>query len=80
MIDLHDLPNHPMWTIGLCAVWAWVSITLVVRVWMVHRRARFSKKFLWSFALLVPLFGWVFYGGCFQVPDYHHSPIPPSET
>ena len=69
MNDFPDLRNHPVLLIVLCAVWAWVSITLVIRLWLVHRSASFLKKFLWSLMLLVPVFGWMLYGGSFQTPQ-----------
>lgn len=78
MADLRNFGDHPFLLIVLCALWAWVSITLVVRLWLVHRKATFVKKFLWSLMLLVPLFGWMFYGGFFQTPGYHNIPAPES--
>ena len=69
MDDLHDLWNHPVLLIVICAIWAWVSITLVIRLWLMHRRASFVKKFLWSLMLLVPVFGWMCYGGFFRAPE-----------
>ena len=73
MYDLRDLGNHPIPLIVLGAIWAWVSITLVIRLRLVHRAASFTKKFLWSLMLLVPVFGWMFYAGLFQSPDYHNA-------
>ena len=78
MFDLRDLRSHPVLLIVLCALWAWVSLTLVIRLWLVHRRASFTKKFLWSLMLLVPIFGWLYYGGFFQVPDRHGIPATES--
>ena len=78
MYDLHDLRNHPVLLIVLCAIWAWVSITLVIRLWLVHRAASFAKKIFWSLMLMVPVFGWMSYGGFFQVPDRHDMPAPDS--
>ena len=78
MYYLDDLLNHPVLLIALCAIWAWVSIALVIRLWLVHWRASFVKKFLWSLMLLVPVFGWMFYGGFFQPPGFHNTPA--SET
>ena len=78
MYDLRDLGNHPFLLIVLCAIWTWVSITLVIRLWLVHRAASFAKKFLWSLMLLVPVFGWMCYGGLFQPPGYHNTPAPDS--
>ena len=63
-----DLRLHPVLVIVLCALWAWVSITLVIRLWLAHRRAGFVKKLLWSLMLLVPVFGWMCYGAFFQAP------------
>lgn len=73
MDDLRDLGNHPFLLIVLCAIWAWVSTTLVIRLWLVHRAASFTKKLLWSLMLLVPVFGWMCYAALFQSPDYHNT-------
>jgi hypothetical protein len=43
---------------------AWISISLIGRMWLRNRQASFLKKMGWSLILCVPLFGWLFYGGC----------------
>ena len=78
MNDIPDLRSYPILLIVLCALWAWVSITLVIRLWLAHRTPSFTKKFLWSLMLLVPVFGWMFYGAFFQVPGYHNIPASDS--
>jgi hypothetical protein len=51
------LSHHPVIGISLAGFCLWVSVSLIVRMWLVHRRVSFLKKFLWSFMLLIPLFG-----------------------
>jgi len=43
-----------------------ISIWCAVGLW--RCRASFSKKFLWTLVLLVPVLGPVFYGGMFELP------------
>ena len=76
MFDLQNLRDHPVLLIVLSAIWAWVSSTLILRMWLVHRRASFMKKFFWSLILLVPFFGGMFYAGLFQVPGPHGIAAP----
>ncbi|MES2572349.1 MAG: hypothetical protein V4710_20130, partial [Verrucomicrobiota bacterium] len=47
--------------------------SLIIRMWFIHRNARFLKKLLWSVALLIPLFGWLFYAGLFQPLGYNED-------
>jgi len=53
-----------------------VSLYLVGVLWLRHRKDRFLKKFLWSFILLFPVFGWVFYGAFYQTLT--SGDVPPS--
>jgi hypothetical protein len=46
----------------------------MLHLWLVHRRESFVRKFFWSFVLLFPLLGWLFYAGCFQIPDVTDTP------
>jgi predicted tellurium resistance membrane protein TerC len=75
---LAQLARHPRVALAVGAFCLWVGVSLILRMWFIHRRESFMKKFLWSFMLLVPLFGWLFYAGCFQIPDYTSNPCPPS--
>jgi hypothetical protein len=56
---------HPVATIWIAAFCLWVSIAFIIRLWFVHRTTSTLKKLMWSFILLIPLFGWLAYGGCF---------------
>jgi hypothetical protein len=47
------------------AVCLGISATLILHMWCVHVRDGFLKKCFWSLILLVPVLGWVFYGGCY---------------
>ena len=59
--------------ISLGAFCLWVSLCLLLHLWLA-RRAPLTKKLYWSFIILIPFIGWVLYGGCFQVPGYNSSP------
>ncbi len=71
------IAHHPIPTLCLAGLLLWVSISLILRMWIVHRQASLWKKLRWSFVLLVPLFGWLLYGGFFRVPSYTDVPAPP---
>ena len=61
--------DHPQLTAVLVALCLWISACLIIRMWLVHRRARFAKKLCWSITLLVPLFGWLMYAAFFTIPS-----------
>ena len=71
------LASHPRAAIGIGAFCLWISVSLILHLWFVHRRESFAKKVLWSFVLLFPLLGWLFYAGCFRIPDPSNNPPPP---
>jgi hypothetical protein len=70
------LLRHP--TVEICAgaFCLWISFSLILRMWFIHRNAPFLKKFLWSFILLIPLFGWFCYAALFHDPGYNKNQSP----
>lgn len=68
--------HHIVAVICLAAFCLWVSISLILRMWIIHRRATFLKKILWSFTLLIPIFGWLCYAGLFRVPNFTDVECP----
>jgi hypothetical protein len=50
--------------IGLFCMW--LSLSLVIRLWLVHKQDSFPKRLLWSFVLCVPFFGWLLYGAFYS--------------
>jgi len=68
------ISQHPRATVWICALCLWISVVLILRVWLVHRRTQLGKKVIWSLILLVPLFGWIAYAGFFSMPDTTNTP------
>jgi hypothetical protein len=52
-------------TAGICA---FVSLSLIARLWVLHRRAPTMSKILWSIVLLLPVFGWLFFAAFYRAP------------
>jgi hypothetical protein len=50
---------------GICA---FVSLSLITRLWVLHRRARTMSKIVWSVVLLLPVFGWLFFAAFYRAP------------
>jgi hypothetical protein len=48
-----------------------ISVLLIVRLWRNRRRMSVLSRCFWSVVLLVPLFGWLFYGFVVTDPDEH---------
>jgi hypothetical protein len=77
---LARLASHPRAALAIGAFCLWISVSLMLHMWFVHRRESRMKKLVWSFLLLLPLFGWLLYAGCFRIPDYSDTPCPPSDA
>jgi hypothetical protein len=60
---------HPTSSIIIFASSVFVSLCLIARLWVVHRTDSILAKALWSIVLLIPLLGWIFYGGFYHPPD-----------
>ena len=54
----------------LClAVCVFVSVCLIAQLWVTRRRDSTLRKIFWSLVLLVPIVGWIFYGGFYRPPE-----------
>jgi uncharacterized membrane protein len=60
---------HRSIAIAAAALWAFVSLCLIARLWVFHRRAGTISKLVWSIVLLIPLFGWLFFAAFHRVPE-----------
>ena len=58
------------WRVGLIAgaVCLAISLCLVARLWIVDRRAGVASRLAWSFVLLLPIFGWLFFAAFYCPP------------
>jgi hypothetical protein len=63
------LVAHRAFGIALLALWAFVSLCMVARVWVLHRRERVLTKLVWSLILLLPLLGWLFFAAFYRPPE-----------
>jgi hypothetical protein len=60
---------HRAIAIAVAALWAFVSLCMIGRLWLLHRRDRVFTKVVWSLVLLVPLFGWLFFAAFYRPPE-----------
>lgn len=72
------LTEHPRSGVWIAALCLWISVSLIIRMWFLHRDVSALRKMVWSLILLVPLLGWLFYAGGFRIPEVTDIPIPPS--
>jgi bacteriorhodopsin len=70
------LSEHPRIAVYIAGFCLWISVCLIIRIWIIHRRTRFIRKVIWSFIVLVPFFGWLAYCGCFTPLDSINTPCP----
>jgi len=68
------LAGHQTGAICVGAFCLWVSLCLILRLWLLHRGAAFGRKLVWSAILFIPLFGWILYAGFFQTPEVSEIP------
>jgi hypothetical protein len=58
--------GHPRVAVAVGAICLWISISLIIRLWIVHSKIAMLKKLKWSCILLIPFFGWIAYAGFFN--------------
>lgn len=51
------------------ALWTFVSLCMIARLWVLHKRDGVYGKLVWSVVLLIPLFGWLFFGAFYRSPE-----------
>jgi hypothetical protein len=77
MIEPAQLQHqHPILLIVIVGVCIWITLSLIVRMWFIHRRVALATKLFWSVVLLIPLFGWIFYAAVFRPPTVSESRAP----
>jgi len=66
--------QHPVAALCIAAFCLCVSVCLILRLWLIHRRTPLHRRLFWSLVLLIPLFGWLAYAGFFHIPSPNGSP------
>jgi hypothetical protein len=64
----------PPLTIAAATISGLISAALILSLWVRYRYDHLLKRLLWSLVLLVPVIGWVFYGGLYRPP-----PVQPKD-
>jgi uncharacterized membrane protein len=65
--QLREYAHHHVALVVIIALCAWISLSMIVRMWLRYRSDSFLKKLGWTLVLCVPLFGWLFFCG-FYLP------------
>jgi hypothetical protein len=63
---------------ALILVWIWISLSMIIRMWLKYRKDPLFKKLGWSIILCIPCFGWLFYGAFYSPLGENSTPISPS--
>ena len=72
-----------MWspvTVAAATVAGLISAALILSLWVRHRRDTILKRLGWSLVLLVPVIGWVLYGGLYRPPPVQPKDMRAQET
>jgi bacteriorhodopsin len=70
-MHFREYAHHHLVGVLFFAFCAWVSISLIILLWLKHRSDPFFKRLFWSFVLCIPIFGWIAYGA-------FYTPLPPN--
>ena len=57
-----------------------ISAALILSLWVCYRRDTILKRLGWSLVLLVPVIGWVLYGGLYRPPPVQPKDMRAQET
>lgn len=72
-----------MWTpvtIAAATLSGLISAVLILTLWVRYRHDHVLKRLGWSLVLLVPVIGWVFYGGLYRPPPIQPKDMRAQET
>jgi len=67
MIDL--LMAHQALGVIAIAACVFVSLCLIARLWVLRRSESVLSRLVWSFVLLLPILGWLFYAAFYRAPE-----------
>jgi hypothetical protein len=70
------ISTHRVFVAAACGITLWISLSLILQMWLLHRQSGTVKKLFWSIVLLIPFAGWVAYGAWFDAPDIHNNRCP----
>ncbi len=78
-MHFHDYARHHVAGVVIFAFCAWLSLSLIIRLWLKDRNASWIKKLVWSIVLLIPFGGWIAYGA-FYTPLSENDVKTPLNT
>ncbi len=70
------IATNPTATAIVAGICLWISLCLIVRLWATRRTDPALRKLVWSAVLLLPLFGWLFYGAFYRPPARQEGALP----
>jgi len=68
--------QHGVWLPCLEIVALWISLSLMIRIWLLHTGVGTLRRILWSFIVLLPVLVWVFYAAFFHMPEASDTLCP----
>jgi hypothetical protein len=77
-MHFREYAHHHVAFVLLGLFCAWLSFSLIARMWLKYRKDSFLKKAGWSIILCIPFFGWLFYGALYKPLGDHDVPISPN--
>lgn len=77
-MHLREWIHHHILGFMLIMFCAWLSLSLIVRLWLKHPNDSLLKKIFWSFVLCVPYGGWIFYGAFYTPLSENDVRVPPN--
>lgn len=68
--------RHPVLLMACVVACVGISLSLIFRIWSIHRMDGMFKKTIWSLILFIPFVGWILYGGFYKPPGYNENQLP----
>jgi len=65
-MHFRESAHHHVVGVVLFFFCAWISASLIVRLWLKERNDPWPKKLFWSLILCIPLGGWLVYGAFYK--------------
>ena len=68
------MEQHPFWS-GAILLSTILSLRIFLGMWMLphHKETRVVKRLFWSFVVMIPFAGPLFYGGFYRIPKPHRD-------
>ncbi len=73
---LREYAQHHSFAGVLLLLWLWVSLSLIIGLWLKHPNDSVLRRLTWTLVLCLPFFGWLAYGAFYHPLRENDVPAP----